>query len=196
VSTPPFDPYHKWLGISPNDQPPHHYRLLGIDLFESDPDIIDLAASRQINHVRSLVLGDQPGLTQQLLNELAVARICLLNEARKAQYDSDLRSRIKVAASPVAAAVSDSTAAPIAQPVDQLANSSPTQSQAWAQQLRRWLERPFVSSMLLVFLLILIAAAGFFYPRVDARTGKGVVILKSNQPNPQLVIDGNDMNVE
>ena len=32
-----FDPYHKWLGISPKDQPPHHYRLLGIDLFEVRP---------------------------------------------------------------------------------------------------------------------------------------------------------------
>ena len=25
-----FDPYHKWLGIPPEDQPPHHYRLLGV----------------------------------------------------------------------------------------------------------------------------------------------------------------------
>ena len=35
-----FDPYHKWLGIPPQDQPPHYYRLLGIELFESDPDVI------------------------------------------------------------------------------------------------------------------------------------------------------------
>lgn len=30
-----FDPYHKWLGIPPEEQPPHYYRLLGIKLFES-----------------------------------------------------------------------------------------------------------------------------------------------------------------
>jgi hypothetical protein len=30
-----FDPYRKWLGIAPADQPPNHYRLLGLDLFES-----------------------------------------------------------------------------------------------------------------------------------------------------------------
>ena len=41
-----FDPYHKWLGIASKDQPPHHYRLLGIDLFESDLDVIEIA-SRQ-----------------------------------------------------------------------------------------------------------------------------------------------------
>ena len=39
-----FDPYHKWLGIPPKDQPPNHYRLLGIELFESDPEVIDMAA--------------------------------------------------------------------------------------------------------------------------------------------------------
>ena len=35
-----FDPYRKWLGIPPKDQPPNHYRLLGIDLFEADAEVI------------------------------------------------------------------------------------------------------------------------------------------------------------
>ena len=43
-----FDPYHKWLGIPPKDQPPNHYRLLGVDLFESDPDVIDAGGSESI----------------------------------------------------------------------------------------------------------------------------------------------------
>ena len=25
-----FDPYHRWLGIPPEEQPADHYRLLGI----------------------------------------------------------------------------------------------------------------------------------------------------------------------
>lgn len=29
------DPYHKWLGIPPKDQPPHNYRLLGIELIDA-----------------------------------------------------------------------------------------------------------------------------------------------------------------
>ncbi len=36
-----FDPYHVWLGIAPKDQPPNHYRLLSVDLFETDPDVIE-----------------------------------------------------------------------------------------------------------------------------------------------------------
>ena len=27
-----FDPLYKWLGIPPDEQPPHHYRLLGIGI--------------------------------------------------------------------------------------------------------------------------------------------------------------------
>ncbi|MGO8752923.1 MAG: hypothetical protein ACLQNE_43835 [Thermoguttaceae bacterium] len=37
-----FDPYHQWLGIPPKDQPSNHYRLLGVDLCESDPDVKEL----------------------------------------------------------------------------------------------------------------------------------------------------------
>ena len=36
-----FDPYYRWLGIPAKEQPPNHYRLLGIELFESDPQLID-----------------------------------------------------------------------------------------------------------------------------------------------------------
>lgn len=33
-----FDPYHKWLGIPPDEQPANDYRLLGHGLFESVSD--------------------------------------------------------------------------------------------------------------------------------------------------------------
>ena len=31
-----FDPYHAWLGIPPEQQPPNHYQLLGLQVFEPD----------------------------------------------------------------------------------------------------------------------------------------------------------------
>lgn len=31
-----FDPYEQWLGIPPSEQPPDHYRFLGLSLFEAD----------------------------------------------------------------------------------------------------------------------------------------------------------------
>jgi hypothetical protein len=39
-----FDPYHKWLGIPPEHQPPDHYRLLGLDRFAADSEVIRAAA--------------------------------------------------------------------------------------------------------------------------------------------------------
>ncbi|MCR4415882.1 MAG: hypothetical protein NUV77_25995 [Thermoguttaceae bacterium] len=86
-----LDPYWKWLGIPPEEQPPNYYRLLGIALFESDPEVISNAADRQMAHVRSYQTGPHALLSQRLLNELSAARICLLDAARKAEYDARLR---------------------------------------------------------------------------------------------------------
>ncbi len=91
-----FDPYHKWLGIPPKDQPPNHYRLLGLETFESDPDVIDAAAFRQTAHVRTYQLGPHSGLSQKLLNEIATAKVCLLDPQKKAAYDEELRNRLAV----------------------------------------------------------------------------------------------------
>jgi cytoskeletal protein RodZ len=87
-----FDPYHKWLGIAPNEQPPNHYRLLGIRTFEDDPDVISAAADRQMAFIRQHANGPQAGESQKLLNELANARLCLLTETRRRNYDARLRS--------------------------------------------------------------------------------------------------------
>ena len=38
---PAFDAYYKWLSIPPDEQPPNHYRLLGVPLLESDLDVIE-----------------------------------------------------------------------------------------------------------------------------------------------------------
>ena len=35
-----FDPYHVWLGIPREEQPPNRYRLLAITLFEANADVI------------------------------------------------------------------------------------------------------------------------------------------------------------
>jgi len=112
-----FNGYHVWLGIPPNEQPPNHYRLLGIAPFETDLDVIDHAADRQMAHVRTFQSGRNGALSQQILNELAAARICLLHAERKAEYDGQLRSKLSAAsvAMPVGQAVP--VAVPRAMPV-------------------------------------------------------------------------------
>ncbi len=92
-----FDPYHKWLGISSKDQPPDYYRLLGVDRFESDPDVIASAADQRMVHIRSFQTGKHSAVSQNLLNEIATAKVCLLTAEKKVAYDRWLR---QTAASP------------------------------------------------------------------------------------------------
>lgn len=92
-----FDPYHKWLGILPKDQPPNHYRLLSIELFESDLDVIESAADRQMGFLRQFQSGEHAAAAAKLLNEIATARLCLLKPKSKAEYDEKLRRETTVA---------------------------------------------------------------------------------------------------
>ena len=89
-----FDPYHKWLGIPPADQPANHYRLLGLNLFESDPDVIDVATEQRVVYLRQCATGQHIAESQKLLNEVAAARLCLLNVEIKRLYDQRLRMTI------------------------------------------------------------------------------------------------------
>ena len=88
-----FDPYYKWLAIPPAEQPPNHYRLLGLVMFEADVDVISAAADRQMAHVRSYQHGPQSERSQQLLNEISQARLTLLRPDTKSQYDAQLRAK-------------------------------------------------------------------------------------------------------
>ena len=115
-----FDPYRKWLGIPPYQQPPNHYRLLGIELFEADADAIANAADRQMAHIRTFQAGPHSALSQKLLNELSAARVCLLNPVQREAYDAALRARLaetQAAAAPSPTAT-PSPAAPPSSPTD------------------------------------------------------------------------------
>jgi hypothetical protein len=112
-----FDPYYQWLGVSPKYQPPTHYRLLGLELFESNRDVISTAADQRMAHVRSFQSGPRGALSQKILNELSAARLCLLNPQAKRDYDAELRARL---ATERAAASAD---------------ASPPAGERWAQNL-------------------------------------------------------------
>ena len=83
-----FDPYHRWLSIPSSEQPPTHYRILGLPPFESDPQVIENAALRQIAHVRSFMETPMRAYAVNLIHELSVARQCLIKSESKAAYDA------------------------------------------------------------------------------------------------------------
>src|SRR5437762_9536034 len=94
----PFDPYHVWLGIPPEEQPPNHYRLLGLRLFETNADVISNALDQRRAYLRSVQVGKRAAHSQQLLNEVSAAGVCLLDEAKKSRYDEELRLQLPQAA--------------------------------------------------------------------------------------------------
>ena len=89
-----FDPYFKWLGIPKSDQPPHAYRLLGIELYESDADVISNAADARMAQLKSYQTGKYGAVSQKILNEIAAAKVCLLNAQKKSEYDGRVRGKL------------------------------------------------------------------------------------------------------
>ncbi|MFP6576877.1 MAG: hypothetical protein VB912_17080 [Pirellulaceae bacterium] len=109
-----FDPYREWLGLAPDEHPVDHYRLLGLERFENDPTLVHQAADACMNKVRLHQTGPRGRHTQQLLNEIAAARVCLADAASKQAYDSQLTN--EVTAAPQVGGVSAAQVPPPAPP--------------------------------------------------------------------------------
>ncbi|MCL4190885.1 MAG: hypothetical protein KJZ87_04000 [Thermoguttaceae bacterium] len=95
-----FDPYYIWLGIPPEEQPPHYYRLLGLRAFETNADAIGHAADQRMTLLRTFQTGKHTDESQRLLNEVALARVTLLNPDKKAAYDQQLQTWLASVATP------------------------------------------------------------------------------------------------
>ncbi|HEY1068159.1 MAG TPA: hypothetical protein VGE52_18695 [Pirellulales bacterium] len=85
-----FDAYQAWLGIPPREQPPDHYRLLGLRRFETDRGVIEDAADDRMQIVHQHKSGPHAETSRKLLSELAAAKVCLCDPQRKAAYDRGL----------------------------------------------------------------------------------------------------------
>ncbi|MBP85300.1 MAG: hypothetical protein CMJ64_01065 [Planctomycetaceae bacterium] len=129
----PFDPYSQWLGIEPHEVLVDHYRLLGVTRFEQDVEMIAQAADERMTYVRSLQTGPRGGFTQALLNELATARVCLLNPPAKASYDQMLEGMLRASQPPPAPAHPPAiTTSPVDAPVVVEADDPEQASRPWA----------------------------------------------------------------
>ncbi len=89
-----FDPLAQWLGIPTAEQPPHHYRLLGLKLFEDRAEKIEQAADERMAAVRKHQNGPRAAATQKVLNRLAAAKQCLLNPATRGAYDAAIQGQL------------------------------------------------------------------------------------------------------
>jgi formylglycine-generating enzyme required for sulfatase activity len=164
--SPGFDAHHKWLGIPPEEQPPNHYRLLGIKLFESDPDVIEYAADRQMAHLRTFQAGRHSAASQTLLNQVASAKVCLLNAEKKAAYDAALRAQME---SLTPASAPSTSPADVTQDWVALV---PTGARPWSASRRRRVSFSTVIGVSAAVLLGVVLVVGLFARRQTPRVAE------------------------
>jgi len=82
-----LDVYKDWLGIPEGLRPPDHYQLLRLVLFEDNPEKIRKNYKKLNITVRKYATGKYSNESQQLLNELAKAMLCLTDVEQKREYD-------------------------------------------------------------------------------------------------------------
>lgn len=90
MSAAQLDVYKEWLGIPEGPRPPDHYQLLRLVRFEDDVEKIRSNYKKLNAHVRKYATGTYSVESQELLNELAKAMLCLTDEERKREYDESL----------------------------------------------------------------------------------------------------------
>ena len=85
-----LDVYKDWLGIPEGPRPPDHYALLRLVPFEDEEEKVRKNYKKLNAHVRKYATGQYSVQSQDLLNELAKAMLCLTDVARKREYDRGL----------------------------------------------------------------------------------------------------------
>ncbi len=85
-----MDFYKEWLGIPDGPRPPDHYELLRLKQFDDDTAKVRANYKKLNTHVRKYATGQYSVQSQELLNEIAKAMLCLTDPERKRDYDESL----------------------------------------------------------------------------------------------------------
>ncbi len=121
------DLYTELLGIPPGPRPPNHYAILGLPLFEPDPNVVHEAVLRQTAELKRYALHRDPDRirrVQEMLNEVNGAGVILQDPKTKGPYDEELAQKLGIGPPvPEATVVEESpppaipTLTPVAPPV-------------------------------------------------------------------------------
>jgi hypothetical protein len=87
------DLYTRWLGIAPGERPPDHYTLLSVPLFTHAPNAIEAAARAQMEKLDPYAMHpdrEQRDSSTRMMNEIAQARMVLVDPVRSDEYDRQL----------------------------------------------------------------------------------------------------------
>ena len=123
------------------------------------PDVISLAADQRMTFLRTFQSGEQSQLSQRLLNEVAAAKICLLNAKEKARYDAELARKTPPDAPPPLPTGDDSQSAFAAFAVGSQTESASSRSRGPTQDkagLRKKKNQVPVVAIAVVILLVIV----------------------------------------
>ncbi|MGB7326291.1 MAG: hypothetical protein WBD31_15565 [Rubripirellula sp.] len=170
---PPLDPLEEWLGIPPDQQPPNLYRLLGVELFESNAELINQAADRHLSELHFAANGPHAEAAESISNQVSLARLTLCDEIKKAKYDAELRQELG------APSVKDDVSAGLSDPASSMPVDSDARAPGYAgavvvrprRRAFRW--KSTVSQFLSVFVLLVLPVLLFIgSPRLRLAIGK------------------------
>ena len=85
-----LDVYRDWLRIAETARPLDYYQLLRLKRFTDDRQKIRSHYRKMNAHVRKFSTGDYAAESQELMNELARAMLCLTDALRKGEYDASM----------------------------------------------------------------------------------------------------------
>ena len=91
------DFYTRLLGIAPGKRPPNYYELLGLALFTSNFRWIESAVHRRMEELDPFALHPDAAVRrgmQELVTEVAQARVCLVDPETKRKYDRELAASL------------------------------------------------------------------------------------------------------
>lgn len=97
--SPATDIYTRWLAIPPGNRPPHYYELLGLPLFSAEREQIESAARKQFRRIKPFQDHedrDTREAVQDVMNQIASARVTLTDPQKKDQYDQSLAAKLGV----------------------------------------------------------------------------------------------------
>ena len=95
-----LDVYRDWLKISATNRPLNYYQILKLKTFEDNTAVIRDHYRKLNVYIRKFATGDYIDASQDLLNELAKAMLCLTDKERKAEYDESLGRKSDAAEAP------------------------------------------------------------------------------------------------
>jgi len=93
--TPELDVYREWLGIKETARPLNYYQILRLNAFEDRAELVRTHYRKMNAHVRKFAAGEYAQRSQELLDELAKAMLCLTDVRRKREYDASLGRKIE-----------------------------------------------------------------------------------------------------